>query len=214
MIVGDDGAKRCKCRAEAARQRFYATIPPEFGIPRLNDIQPDLDRHADQATKLAQFRREPNRSYFIYGDNGTGKTFFGWALAVEAFEQGRRVVALDLDKLIKQFRRWEFVGSDPTTDPRLRPAVMAEDLEQNNFPFTVFLDEVGATKVTEYAAKEFFYVLRAAASFGHQIILTCNITPKELQARWSEQDKFYGDSIARRIAEYSQQVNLFREPQK
>lgn len=205
------GMRRCECAIAARRQSFLAQIPPEFGVPTLGSVTPDRGRHPAQADKLEQFRREPGRSYFIYGDNGTGKTFFGWALAVEAFDRGSKVVATDLDKLLKQYRHWQFVSEEPDAAFRPdRPAVLSADLEQTGQMYTIFLDEIGATTVTEYAAKEFFYLLRAAASYGHQVVLTCNITPQALHERWSKQDKFYGDSIARRIAEYSTQVNLFR----
>lgn len=211
VVVEGEGARRCRCQATLARERFLAQIPPEFGAPTLGSVKPDPKRHPNQADKLAMFCERPDDSYFIYGDNGTGKTFFGWMLALNAFDSGRRVVAADLDTLLKQFRKWEFAGAEPVPDLKSKPAVLSEDLQQTSCRFTIFLDEIGGTTPSEYGAKEFFNVLKAAASFGHQMILTCDVSPKELQAWWSRKDAHWGNKIARRIAEYSKQVNLFRE---
>lgn len=211
IVVEGEGARRCKCQAAKSRANFLARIPPEFGVPLLNSVQPDLNRYRGQAEKLALFRDRPLDSYFLYGSNGTGKTFFGWMLALNAFEEGRKVIATDLDKLLKQYRKWQFAGAEPVPDEKLRPAVLSDDLEQSTWPFTIFLDEIGGTTPTEYAAKEFFNVLKAAASFGHQMILTCDVSPQELQAFWSREDAHWGRKIARRIADYSKQVDLFRD---
>lgn len=212
IVTGIEGARACECRRAASRQRFYKRIPTEFGIPTFDTVRPDPKRHANQSDKIAELRRAPDQSYFIYGDNGTGKTYLGWLLAVEAFHAGRHVVTTDLDALLKQYRRWQFVADDPQAVYRSdRPAVLREDLEQKVERYTIFIDEVGGTTVTDYAANEFFHVLKAAASYGHQMILTCDVTPKELIAFWSKKDAHWGRKIGRRIGEYSVGVDLFRK---
>jgi DNA replication protein DnaC len=209
-------AKRCRCRVEEERRRALALIPSEFGIPRLEEIQPDTRRHPQQTTKIAAIREKPDQSYFLFGDNGTGKTFLGWALYVHAVELGRKAVMTELDTLLKAYRRYQFrhdAKSGELVDD-FRPVVLAEDLIPDPRRIfrrhTIFLDEISATTPTEYAAKEFFHLLKSAHEHGHQMIFTCNVSPRELQAHWSREDTFWGNSIARRIAEYSQMVNLFR----
>lgn len=212
MIMGDNGARRCECEKRRVRAEFFARIPAEFGVPRLNEIKPDAGRHPRQAGAIAGIRENPEESYFIFGANGTGKTFLGWALCVNAFEIGRKVVVADLDRLLKDWRKYQFGfgGPEEERDLSWRPPLLAEDLQQSGRQYTIFLDEIGATSPTEYAAKEFFHLLKAAHEFGHQVVTTCNVNPQALQAHWSRQDEFWGNSIARRLAEYSTQVNLMR----
>lgn len=204
MMPSIDGFKRCECETRRIREDFFARVPAEFGVPNLYESTADVERHPRQQEAIATMMRRPNDSYFIYGRNGAGKTFLAWALCVNAFEDGRKVVVMDLDRLLKDWRKYEF--SEP--DDRWRPPILAEDLQQSGRQYAVFLDEIGATSPTEYAAKEFFHLLKAAHEHGHQVITTCNVSPQELQAHWSRQDAFWGNSIARRLAEYSTQVNL------
>lgn len=208
MVQGDNGARRCECEKRRVRADFFARIPAEFNVPRLARITPDRERHPRQVDVIARIRQAPEESYFIFGSNGTGKTFLGWAICVEAFEAGRKVVVADLDLLLKDWRKYQF-GRDES-DYTWRPPLLAEDLQQGGRQYTIFLDEIGATSPTEYAAKEFFHLLKAAHEFGHQVVTTCNVSPQQLQAHWSRQDQFWGNSIARRLAEYSTQVNLLR----
>jgi DNA replication protein DnaC len=210
-IVPGKGAKRCECRLKAEREKALSLIKPEFGVPRLDDIKPDPSRHPLQYAKIEAIKSDPDASYFLYGDNGTGKTFLGWALYVRAVEMGRKAVMTELDTLLKGYRRYQFRhGDNGEVVDNFRPPVLAEDLTTATRKWTIFLDEIGATSPTEYAAKEFFYLLKAAHEHGHQMVFTCNVSPQELQRHWSRVDDFWGNSIARRIAEYSHQVNLFR----
>lgn len=211
MELTPEGARRCVCEAQRIRDRFYAQIPAEFGVPKLSEIQPDVNRHPNQAKAIDGIRSSPDESYFIYGANGAGKTFLGWALCVHAFRTGRKVVVMDLDRLLKDWRKYEFGRRGEEPDYTWRPPLLAEDLQQSGRRYTVFLDEIGATSPTEYAAKEFFHLLKAAHEFGHQVVTTCNVSPRQLQAHWSRSDQFWGNSIARRLAEYSTQVNLLAE---
>jgi DNA replication protein DnaC len=204
-------SRRCRCRIEAEKKRALALIPAEFGVPRLAEVKPDPKRHPEQGAKIAFLKANPGKSYFLYGDNGTGKTFMGWSLYVHAVEEGRKAVMVELDALLKGYRRYQFRHDENgEVVDKYRPPVMAEDLIDATRKWTIFLDEIGATTPSEYAAKEFFYLLKAAHEHGHQMIYTCNVSPQALQKHWSKVDDFWGNSIARRIAEYSQQVKLFR----
>jgi DNA replication protein DnaC len=203
------GARRCRCRVEAdraeARRQALAVIPREFGVPRLHLIAPDAKRYAQQFAKLEMLRSDPDRSYLICGRNGTGKSFFGWALYVHAIEQGRRAAACTLYELLKEYRRY-------TCQPAQndwRPRVLPEDLKQNDTRWTIFLDEIHAATPSEFATREFFYLLKAATEYGHQMIYTCNVKPEVLHQRWSSVNEFEGDSIARRLAEYSKRIEMF-----
>lgn len=150
---------------------------------------------------------------------------------MNAYEEKRHAVAIDLDRLLKQYRVHEFGNNElpAITSEQLRPGPSEYVLHRadpnvppgGQYPvaerqvieqkkFTIFLDEISATRPTEYAAQEFFHLLKTAHEFEHQVIMTCNVTPQELQRHWSRTDAFWANSIARRIAEYMTQIDLTR----
>lgn len=221
MVIGPSGAKRCECVHRRARARFYAFVPAEFREITLETVQPNASRHPRQAEAIEMIRKTPYASYLLFGANGVGKSLLSWLIVMKAYEDGRDTVAIELDRLLKQYRRYEFNDEE-------KPEILADDLREGaarytlhrrdwtvleditieRKPITIFLDEISATSPTEYAAKEFFYLLKAAHEFGHQVVMTCNVTPKQLQVHWSRIDAFWGNSISRRIAEYMELVDL------
>lgn len=210
MLIADGVAKRCQCWHDNRRQAFYDSVPREFLGSRLETAQPDPGRHPKQTEMLATIRRDPNASYIFVGDNGSGKSFASWLLVMAAFESDRRTVAIDLDSLLKQYRLHEF-------NDGANPAVLADDLKpypsgQKREPVTIFIDEIAATTPTEYAAKEFFHLLKAAHEFDHQVLMTCNISLEQLQRHWGGKgdrgDPALSNSIMRRITDYMILVDL------
>lgn len=207
MIVIDGVAVRCRCWHEARTLAFYESVPDEFRSSRLGSAVPDPDRHSLQAQYLEVVRAEPTASYIFVGENGAGKSFYSWLLVMAAFESGRRTVAVDLDGLLKQYRLHEF-------NEGANPAVLADDLKpfdsgQKRDPITIFIDEIAATTPTEYAAKEFFHLLKAAHEFGHQVLMTCNIDLDQLQQHWAKRgDAALSNSIMRRITDYMTLVDF------
>lgn len=202
MIIADGVAKRCDCWHVARRQAFFESVPREFLGSRLVNAKPDHTRHPQQAEMLATVRQSPFASYMFVGPNGAGKSFVAWLLAINSFETGRRVIAIDLDSLLKQYRAYEF-------NDGVNPAVLADDLKTCGDKITIFIDEIAATNPTEYAAKEFFQLLKAAHEFEHQVLMTCNISLDELHQYWGRKgDPAVSNSIMRRITDYMTLIEL------
>lgn len=207
MVVVGGVAKRCQCWHENRRRAFYESVPREFLGSRLDTAMPDPARHPLQGEKLEVIRAHPGASFIFIGRNGSGKSFFSWLLVMAAFESGRRTVVVDLDMLLKEYRSYEFQDG-------VNPAVLADDLKpftsgQKRNPVTIFIDEIAATTPTEYAAKEFFHLLKAAHEYGHQVLMTCNITLAQLQQHWGSRcDPALSNSIMRRITDYMTCIDL------
>jgi DNA replication protein DnaC len=201
MRVVDGEAKRCECWYIARRQAFFdLVVPKEFLSSRLATAVPDPSRHKGQSEALTTIRRNPFASYIFVGANGSGKSFLSWMLTINSFESGRRVVAIDLDSLLKQYRSYEFNDGE-------NPAVLAYDLKPSpgraRASITIFIDEIAATNPTEYAGKEFFQLLKAAHEFEHQVLMTCNVSLDELHRYWARKgDPAVSNSIMRRITDY------------
>lgn len=207
MIVPGKGAVPCPCKREKIVAKALSIIPKEFGTPRFASIKADARRHRDQQKKIDYLAANPDQSYFIFGANGTGKTFLAWALYVHAVETAGRIAHYsELEALLDQYRKFEF---DRDKEMKKFPIVMADDLRQAKAPRTIFLDEICATAASPYATKEFFQLLKAATEGGHQMIYTTNKSPEDMQLFWQRSDADIGNSIARRIADYATQVSLF-----
>lgn len=211
------GAKPCRCRTLKERAAALALIPPYFGEPRLDTLAPRPDLHPAQAKEIAHIRKNPNASYMLVGRNGVGKSHLAWSLYAHAVEQGRRCVAVKMDALLSQYRRFELMRTD---DPEnmWRPDVLSEDLKQTARRWCIFIDELEKATPTEFAAKRFFYLVDAIREYGHQLITTSNLQPQTLQAHWSRDpvnrqgqalNGVWGNSIAARIAEVCTKVDLF-----
>jgi len=202
MIIDDGVARRCDCWHVARRQAFFDLVPREFLGSRLDNAKPDLRRHPRQGEMLQTIREDPFASYMFVGPNGAGKSFAAWLLAINSFESGRRVIAIDLDTLLKQYRAHEF-------DDGVNPAVLADDLKSRVNPITIFIDEIAATNPTAYAGKEFFQLLKAAHEFEHQVLMTCNISLDGLHSYWGRKgDPAVSNSIMRRITDYMTLIEL------
>ena len=76
-------------------------------------------------------------------------------------------------------------------------------------PVSILLDEIHAATPSDFATKRFFYLLKAATEYGHQMVYTCNVTTAVLHRRWRTVNELEGDSIARRLAEYSKRIEMF-----
>lgn len=200
LVVGE-GVKPCQCLVNQKRKRALDRIPSLYRSLRLETIQPNPARHAEQAAVIAAMRQSPESSFVFFGRNGCGKSLFGWLLYRHAVESGRYAVGIPLAELLAEFREWE-------KNPDRLPTIKPEDLRQSNRRYLVFLDELEKARPSEYAGEMLFRMLDAAFSFEHQLVITSNKTPSELSAHWSEADVTYGPSILRRIMEMSNGVDV------
>lgn len=169
-------------------------IPTIYRGFALETIKPDLTRHRTQAMVIATMQRQPETSYALFGENGCGKSLFGWLLYRKAIEDGRYAVALPLSELLAQFRAWE-------KEPDNLPAITPGDLRQSKRRYLIFLDEIEKARPSEFAAEMLFALVDAAHSFDHQLIVTSNLKPEELSAHWARNGSSYGPSIMRRVME-------------
>ncbi len=204
------GARKCECRVRRSIERGLALVPQEFGAPKLMELKPRQDLHPAQATAIAYMKEHPEESYLLCGDNGTGKTFLGYALYLHALFAGRRVVAMTVQELLSQYKRMEMHEAGPKGEA-FRAAVVVDDLRQNHTRFTLFLDEFEKARATEFTCEMLYALIDAAYAFGHQLIVTSNMNVNSLINRWGRIDEVYGRSIGRRLASMCSGVGFFFE---
>jgi hypothetical protein len=152
-------------------------------------------RHPKQEIIFKTLQEQPERGLLVFGSTGVGKSHFGWLCYAEAIRRKQKAYHAVIDTLHDEFNAFSF-GSPKGN----RPELMPEDLRTNKHAL-VFLDEIDKLKNTASAIGFFFKLVDAAAYYKHRLILTSNVTLKELENSWNRISIAYGAPLIRRIKE-------------
>lgn len=193
--------KPCKCLSDWRRDLKLARIPPRYRKQTLESINPLEAAHPKQRDLIPVLRERPGASFLLFGRNGSGKSLLGWALYRHAVGEGRPVAACSVADLLMQYRTFEF-------DREQVPVVNAETLRCSEDRYFVFLDEFEKSRPTEFAAESLFRLLDAVYCNHHQLVITTNLTPKQLQEHWAGASEYYGGSIMRRLFELQDSISV------
>lgn len=186
--------KPCVCRLEKIRQTKLSAIPPKFADFTLANLKPINDK---QREVLPQMKASPLTNYFFGGRFGVGKTVLMWTLYREAVMNDRRVIACTLSELMDEHYR--FIQASKNGTELKYPRISAEDLRQTHTKFSIFLDDVDKAKPSEYVSQEIFELADAIYAFGHQVVVTTNLTVSGLVTHFERSDERYGGAIVRRL---------------
>lgn len=196
--------KECVCKRERKVVARVSKVPWKYRGANLATLKPDLSRHPAQGVIIGIMQANPTASFLFAGRNDSGKSHFLWSLYAHAIPSSRRVVACGLKQLLDEYKA---VFNDQTKERLV--TVTGADLRQNHTPYSIFIDEIDKVRPTEYAAEQFFEVVDAAYSFGHQIVATTNLHRDELVDHWATECPQYGVSIVRRLVDDKHFVEMF-----
>lgn len=197
-VVEGKGARRCECRRPAIVAARLAKIPPRYRGVTLDTLAARPDIHPGQSAAVEYMKAHPEDSYFFCGTPGTGKTHKFWALYERAAQNLDRVlVACSMLQLINQYREAfrPRNGDEPAPEVAVRP----NDLMNPSVRYSLFLDDIDKPKISEYVAEQIHALLDAAYNNNHQIVVTTNLAPGDLDAHFRKADERYGGAIVRRI---------------
>lgn len=200
-------SRKCVCVVRRIQSQKLSVIPPAFKSANLENLQPDEKRHPKQPVLIDAIRGNPEGSYFLAGRFGTGKTYLMWALYRHAVLAGKRTVICTLSELIGEYKR--FIQQSSSGQQLQYPRVGAEDLRQQHTRYSIFLDDVDKARPTEYVAEQLFELVDAIYAFGHQIVVTTNLTAAALAQHFERADERYGGAIVRRITEGATSAEMF-----
>jgi hypothetical protein len=195
--TGEVIAEHCICLRRALARNQLSVIPPAFGMPRLRRLKPRPDLHPNQTTAIPFVQAHPNDSFLLTGKNGTGKSHIGWAIYRNALASRRPVIACTVRDLLAEYRRVEVGVLEGET--LKSPRVTAENLRKPGKPWLLFLDEFEKARPSEFASEQLFNLLDAANAFGHQIVVTSNLSNEQLRHHWGRIDEIWGNSIMTRL---------------
>jgi DNA replication protein DnaC len=114
-----------------------------------------------------------NKSLFITGRHGVGKTVFLYSLAKRCIEQDRKI-------RIIRFTAWIMELQSIFRSENGNPFESAKSIAE--FPGTLFIDDLGAEKTTEYVRQIVYYVLDEREQGELRTVITSNYSLDEINA--------------------------------
>jgi DNA replication protein DnaC len=174
-------------------------IPPKFRGLTLDSLQPELAKHRKQVEVVPFIKANPERSYFLSGSTGTGKSTFMWALYRHAIEGPNRAIICTLSELLDEYR--SHIGGGKL--PRLCAWQLTEGVK-----YSLFLDDVDKANPTDYAAEQIFLLANAIYEHRHQLVVTTNKTIAGLVDFYNRSDD-RGSAIVRRMIDGAKIIEMF-----
>lgn len=178
-VVPGKGARRCRCRAEDSRKKLFeaARIPRRYEGCSLSNYQPAANngsqlRAFNYAFRLAREYPAVERGLLFMGPCGVGKTHLSVAVLRELMEKGAPCLFYEVGALLKEVQDSYNPASQTSELKVLAPVVEAEVL---------VLDELGASKPTDWARETIRQVISARYNDRRLTIFTTNYTDERRQ---------------------------------
>lgn len=159
----EDRALRLRQQAENRAARWRRRLPPMYADADLNDLEGDQHREA-----VTGWLASDSCTLILAGTVGGGKTHAAYAVGHHAVNQGLYVEAITVHDLMEALR--------PDGDAGVRMSVNAADL--------LVLDDLGATKATEFAQQELTALIDRRLNHGLRQVVTTNATATVLAEVW------------------------------
>lgn len=219
-IVAGRGAKPCVCAERKRLLAKLAAIPTGHQHVQWSTLAPDTERFKDmpngwrliemQKRHIAQIKGQPDRSYFLWGGTGLGKSAFGYALYRYALSRKMPAYAFTLSDYLADMREVEFsLGIKVHISDRFDLSVLIQKIRR----VFVFIDEVSSpdTRPSAFAAESLRKLIDAVINWGpqggHQLVVTSNYNADDLAAFWS-QESAAGFAAVRRMLEGAAELEL------
>lgn len=211
----------CHCLIKMYAEEQIAELAPELPVKRASFETFDETLYSDEpyegrkstprhnAIEVRSFCREfataqsPERSIFLYGGAGVGKSFLAAAVAVEASKRGKSVMARSMGEIVSLYEREKFTYDDDTRDAAQTEIdrLMSCDL--------LIIDNLGSEFRSAFGTSTLLGILTVRLGRNRPLMICSGIGRKSLGARYSEQiksrllgDEFfvlplYGDDLRR-----------------
>lgn len=189
-------------RAEQERRRIEgllrsARIPPRLADCRFDTYQVDeYNQHAYEAARAMADDRG-REGLVLAGNNGTGKSHLAAAILHHRVRQGQAGAFVTLPDLLAEIR------ASFDRDAGVKPTELLDLVSET--PLLV-LDDVGAERVTDWAAEQLFLIINRRYQGRLQTIITTNHPRLSELAGWI--GGLQGRRIVSRLAEMCRVVVL------
>jgi len=204
-VVPGKGARRCRCRAEDAREKLLeaARIPRRYKGCSLGNYQPASNngsqlRAFNYAFRLAREYPSTDRGLLFMGTCGVGKTHLSVAILRDLIEKkGVPCFFYEFGSLLKEIQNSYNPVSQTSELTVLSPVIEAEVL---------VLDELGATKPTDWVRDTMMQVINARYNDRKLTIFTTNYTDTRRQPSEETLEDRVGARLRSRLYEMCKTV--------
>lgn len=182
------------------RAQALSEVGPRFEMRTYRNFVVDADNHA--ALIAAQSVTDGRRAGLgLYGPPGTGKTHLVGAIANAAIARGEAAICVPVSDLLVQIRE----SYDPDREGGASPGERAIVRRCSEAPILI-LDDLGKELVSAWSLATLYSIVNARYSKNRGLVVTSNMTMRELNARYSaahvrNADPTVGAAIIDRIVE-------------
>ena len=181
--VDDMTARPCECRAikakQAASRRLGTGIPKRFrgvGFDRkpIVDMDPTVTRTLRVFLRDIQRNLEEGKSFWFFGDVGTGKTSLAMLISKTALETGHSVAIYSMPRLLADIRS-TFDEKSERSYSELFDRLTTVDL--------LHIDDLGAERSSDWVLEQLYAIINERWQEERSIIVTTNLEEDELKAQ-------------------------------
>lgn len=175
----DEGAAR---RDEMARE-WASLVPRDYHDAELADLDPEvraaIERWLRNVTDIESDPRPRGPNMLLMGPLGSGKTHAGFAAMRELYFEGTpsKQRYAKGRPVRRSFRYWSVVDAVNRMRSSRDSHVMS-DLEDAR---VLFLDDVGTSKVTDWASEQLFSIFNARRTELRPTVATTNLDMRDLE---------------------------------
>ena len=177
-VVPGKGARRCSCRTQNARAQLeVARIPRRYSECSLGNYQPAANngsqlRAFNYAYRLAREYPAVDSGLLFAGPCGVGKTHLAAAILRELIEKGVGCLFYEFGSLLKEIQN-SYNPVSQTSELAVLSSVIEADV--------LVLDELGATKPTDWVRDTMMQVINARYNDRKLTIFTTNYRDERAQ---------------------------------
>lgn len=166
-------------------------VPDVYTAKTFDDYSVTADNR--RAVKIAKWfvADKPEKSVYLYGECGTGKTFLASLIAKEFILDFKDVVFGDVPSLLDEIKR---TFNDPTKDS-------SAILDHYCNCELLVLDDLGAGQLTEWNVGIIYSILNARYNNGKPLIITSNYDLDNLERRLGGVDPSSAKRIVSRLSQ-------------
>lgn len=181
--------QQIKAKKAASLKENTEKMFPQFGVPKkYYDYRLTNYRGHDELIKKCwKYLKKPDKSIFIHGNTGTGKTHIAVAILRELIVRGEKdMIFKSMPELMNELR-WSFRDDTEMSEKDL--------ILRYSHIGSLVLDDFGSERTTEYSYDTIYSIIDFRVREMKPTIVTSNLSPQEIE-------KNIGARIASRLQEF------------